>query len=81
MSSAPLPQKKTMVQTARGYFELFCGVGKKVFDFLYGPALSNFTRGVADKNGRYTTAVGGRKRHHRKIKKDRLRTQKKKRSL
>jgi hypothetical protein len=42
------PARKSMVETARGYFELFCGVGKKVFDFLDGPGLQQMQTRVAN---------------------------------
>jgi hypothetical protein len=75
MSSAPLPEKKNMIRTARGYFELFCGVGKKVFDFLDGPGLQKLQSNVANARNQLRnlasvppkTVVGGKRRKNKKL--------------
>jgi hypothetical protein len=89
MSSAPLSsEKKSMIRTARGYFELFCGVGKKVFDFLDGPGLEKLQSNVANARAQLrnlasasasvppSTAVGGKRRKNKKLK---MKTQKRRR--
>lgn len=74
MAEAP-PVRKSMVKTAREYFELFCGVGKKVFDFLDGPGIQQIQSKIASVRNqlplRRERPVGGQRK--------KLRTQKKRR--
>jgi hypothetical protein len=82
MSGAPPPVRKSIVQTARGYFELFCGVGKKVFDFLDGPGLQQMPSQLQNLIPKRTVdedprpLAGGKRRNSKKLK---LKTQKKRR--